>query len=37
MTLPLCNLFVRMIRRLGLETDPFGARPGTLAGLEMGG
>jgi len=37
MTLPLCNLFVRMIRRLGLETDPFGARTGTLAGPGMTG
>jgi hypothetical protein len=31
---PLCNLFVSMLQRLGVETDSFGTGPGTLAGLE---
>ena len=32
---PLCNLFVSMLQRLGVETDRFGTSTGTLAGLEM--
>jgi len=31
---PLCNLFVSMLQRLGLETDRFGTSTGTLTGLE---
>ncbi len=31
---PLCNLFVSMLRRLGLEEDRFGSSTGTLKGLE---
>jgi hypothetical protein len=31
---PLCNLFVSMLQRLGLETDKFGSSTGTLPGLE---
>ncbi len=31
---PLCNLFVCMLQRLGIETDRFGSSTGTLAGLE---
>ncbi len=30
---PLCNLFVSMLQRLGLETDQFGSSTGTLSGL----
>jgi hypothetical protein len=32
---PLCNLYVSMLQRLGLETDKFGTSTGTLTGLEM--
>jgi hypothetical protein len=32
---PLCNLFVGMLQRLGIETDKFGSSTGTLTGLEM--
>lgn len=32
---PLCNLFVSMLQRLGLEVDKFGSSTGTLKGLEM--
>jgi BMFP domain-containing protein YqiC len=32
---PLCNLFVSMLQRLGLEVDRFGSSTGTLKGLEM--
>jgi len=32
---PLCNLFVRMLQRLGLETNKFGTSTGTLTGLEL--
>lgn len=32
---PLCNLFVSMLQRLGLETDRFSTSTGTLTGLEM--
>lgn len=31
---PLCNLFVSMLQRLGIETDTFGTSTGTLTGLE---
>lgn len=31
---PLCNLFVSMLQRLGLETDRFANATGTLTGLE---
>ncbi len=34
---PLCNLFVSMLQRLGLEVDKFGTSKGTLTGLEMVG
>ena len=30
---PLCNLFVSMLQRLGVETDVFGSSTGTLTGL----
>jgi len=32
---PLCNLYVSMLQRLGLETDHFGTSNGTLPGLAM--
>lgn len=32
---PLCNLFVSMLQRMGIETDKFGSGTGTLSGLEM--
>ena len=31
---PLCNLYVSMLQRLGLEVDRFGGSTGTLTGLE---
>jgi hypothetical protein len=31
---PLCNLYVTMLQRLGIETDQFGSSTGTLSGLE---
>lgn len=31
---PLCNLYVSMLQRLGIETDKFGTSTGTLTGLE---
>src|SRR5262245_33470256 len=34
---PLCNLFVSMLQRLGLEVDKFGSSKGTLTGLETAG
>jgi BMFP domain-containing protein YqiC len=34
---PLCNLFVSVLQRLGLEVDKFGSSTGTLTGLEMAG
>jgi uncharacterized protein DUF1552 len=34
---PLCNLFVSMLQRLGLEIDKFGSSTGTLKGLETQG
>jgi len=33
---PLCNLFVSMLQRLGIEADKFGSSTGTLTGLEVG-
>jgi hypothetical protein len=32
---PLCNLYVSMLQRLGIETDRFSTGTGTLTGLEM--
>ncbi len=32
---PLCNLYVNMLQRLGIETDLFGSSSGTLSGLEF--
>jgi hypothetical protein len=32
--LPLCNLFVAMLQRMGVEVDKFGSSTGTVAGLE---
>jgi hypothetical protein len=34
---PLCNLFVSMLQRMGIEADKFGSGTGTLSGLEMRG
>lgn len=34
---PLCNLYVSMLQRLGIEADKFGSSKGTLTGLEMAG
>lgn len=34
---PLCNLFVSMLQRLGVEADKFGSSTGTLTGLEAVG
>jgi hypothetical protein len=34
---PLCNLYVSMLQRLGLEVDKFGSSTGTLTGLEEAG
>jgi hypothetical protein len=34
---PLCNLYVSMLQRLGLEVDRFGSSTGTLPGLEAAG
>jgi hypothetical protein len=34
---PLCNLYVSMLQRLGVETDKFSTGTGTLTGLEMVG
>ncbi len=31
---PLCNLYVSLLQRLGIETDKFGSSAGTLTGLE---
>lgn len=31
---PLCNLYVSMLQRLGIEADQFGSSTGTLTGLE---
>ena len=32
---PLCNLYVNMLQRLGIEADTFGTSTGTLTGLEL--
>jgi hypothetical protein len=32
---PLCNLYVSMLQRLGIETDKFGSSTGTLTGLSL--
>jgi hypothetical protein len=32
---PLCNLYVSMLQRFGVETDRFSAATGTLTGLEL--
>ncbi|MES2466433.1 MAG: DUF1552 domain-containing protein [Verrucomicrobiota bacterium] len=32
---PLCNLYVSMLQRLGIESDHFGSSTGTLSGLAM--
>ena len=32
---PLCNLYVNMIQRMGIEADSFGSSTSTLTGLEM--
>jgi hypothetical protein len=34
---PLCNLYVSMLQRLGIEADTFGSGNATLTGLEMRG
>ena len=34
---PLCNLFVSMLQRMGIEADKFGSSTGTLTGLDMRG
>lgn len=34
---PLCNLFVSMLQRMGIEAGKFGSSTGTLTGLEMRG
>ena len=31
---PLCNLYVSILRRLGIEADTFGSSTGTLTGLD---
>ena len=31
---PLCNLFVSLLQRLGIEADEFGSSSGSLTGLE---
>ena len=32
---PLCNLYVSMLQRLGIETDRFANATGTLTGLDL--
>jgi hypothetical protein len=32
---PLCNLYVNMLQRLGIEAEKFGTSTGTIAGLDM--
>jgi hypothetical protein len=32
---PLCNLYVSLLQRMGIETDRFGSSTGTMTGLEM--
>jgi hypothetical protein len=34
---PLCNLYVSMLQRLGIEAEKFGSSTGTLTGLEQAG
>ena len=34
---PLCNLYVSMLQRLGIEADAFGSSTAALTGLEMAG
>ncbi|HRX80456.1 MAG TPA: hypothetical protein P5307_15405, partial [Pirellulaceae bacterium] len=34
---PLCNLYVSMLQRFGVETDQFSTSTGTLTGLEVRG
>jgi len=34
---PLCNLYLNMLQRLGLEIDSFGTSTGTLSALQMVG
>jgi len=34
---PLCNLFVSMLQRLGIENDSFGSSTATLTGLDRAG
>ena len=34
---PLCNLYVTMLQRLGIEADKFGTSTGTLTGLDAVG
>ncbi|HKA08541.1 MAG TPA: DUF1552 domain-containing protein [Gemmataceae bacterium] len=34
---PLCNLYVSMLQRMGIEADKFGSSTGTLTGLEAVG
>jgi len=34
---PLCNLYVSMLQRMGIEADRFSSSKGTLTGLEMKG
>lgn len=34
---PLCNLFVSLLQRMGVEADRFGSSTGTLSGLETAG
>ena len=34
---PLCNLYVSMLQRLGIETDKFATSTGTLTGLDAAG
>lgn len=34
---PLCNLYLSMLQRLGVEVDKFSSSTGTLTGLEMAG
>ncbi len=34
---PLCNLFVSMMQRMGIEADKFASSTGTMQGLEMAG
>jgi hypothetical protein len=34
---PLCNLYVTLLQRLGVEADRFGSSTGTLTGLETAG